>query len=371
MSDFSIFIIVLAIVLAGVEIVFWVIFKKTILRIAFISYTFLVALGVAAGYSVAHYGLKVIWIAVLFMLIFVFINSVIILRVVKRPINGLVAGMDRLANTADFTERAPKSFTQRNDEIGQLANALENIVVETQKTLQESKRSSHELMNASKLFMKQSNIISTGANDQSASTEEISTSMEEMVSNINHNLDNANQSANLGQQVINEVAAVSEAFNLTSKTMENIRQKTVNIGEVARKINVLAINAAIEAARAGEYGRGFAVVAAEVRNLADQSQKASAEIDGISLESTKAVEEMGLKLDTAVPNIKKTITLINEIAAASNEQRQGAEQINTALNQLVQTTNENSSISEELSTGAEQLVELANNMEQSLANFTI
>ena len=371
MSDFTFLIILLCIALVVLIPVLLALFRKSFLKIAFVAIIVLIALTAIAGYSVCLYGLKLLWGIFPFFVALAFSTFFVITRMVQRPIRELVSGMENCGNTGDFRARAPQSFTQRIDEIGQLTRAFECVILETHKILQESNNVSHTLIDASGQFKVQSGFIATRANDQSSSTEQISSAMEEMSSNINQNLENANHSAKLGQQVNVEVEEVSEAFNRTAKVMEHIREKTVNIDEIARKINVLAINAAIEAARAGEYGRGFAVVAAEVRHLADQSQKASAEINGISLESAKAVEEMGQKLDTMVPNIRKVVTMTNEIAAASSEQQQGATQISTALNQLVQITNENSSTSEELSAGAEQLVDMANTMGQSLAKFII
>ena len=371
MNDFTFFLILMFIAISTVVPMLLVVFRKSFLKIAFVVIAFMIVIAAIAGYIAPVYGNWVMWITVPAVIIMGFSAFFIILRMVQKPIRELVSAMEELASTGNFTVNAPQSFTQRIDEIGQLTRAFESVVVETHKILQESNNVSHTLIEASEQFKAQSNFIATRANDQSSSTEEISSAMEEMSSNINHNLENANHSAKLGQQVNDEVGEVGKAFNRTAKVMEHIREKTVNIDEIARKINVLAINAAIEAARAGEYGRGFAVVAAEVRHLADQSQKASAEINGISLESAKAVEEMGQKLDTMVPNIRKVVTMTNEIAAASSEQQQGATQISTALNQLVQITNENSSTSEELSAGAEQLVDMANTMGQSLAKFII
>ncbi|HPW65894.1 MAG TPA: HAMP domain-containing methyl-accepting chemotaxis protein [Salinivirgaceae bacterium] len=371
MSDFAIYTIAVVIAVVGISPVLLVMFRKTILKKGFVAVAFVIGFSAITGNFVAFYGLKMLWISLPLVVAAGISVLYVLTRAIQSPIRGLIRNMENIADTGDLTVRASQSLANREDEIGQMIRAFERVIEETQKALQESERVSQMLIEASEQFKAQSNFIATRANDQSSSTEEISSAMEEMASNINQNLENATQSANIGQQVNNEVGEVSEAFNRTSKVMSEIREKTVSIGEIARKINVLAINAAIEAARAGEYGRGFAVVAAEVRHLADQSQRASTEIDGISLESAKAVEEMGQKLDTVVPNIRKAVILINEIAAASGEQQQGADQISTALNQLVQITNENSSTSEELSAGAEQLVDLSNTMGDSLAKFTL
>jgi methyl-accepting chemotaxis protein len=127
------------------------------------------------------------------------------------------------------------------------------------------------------------------------------------------------------------------------------------IEEIARQTNMLALNAAIEAARAGEHGKGFAVVAAEVRKLAERSQKAAGEINQLSASSVKVAEKAGEMLEKLVPDIQKTAELVKEISAASNEQNTGAEQINTALQQLEKIIQQNASASEEMASTSEEL----------------
>ena len=137
--------------------------------------------------------------------------------------------------------------------------------------------------------------------------------------------------------------------------MKEIANKISIIEEIARQTNLLALNAAIEAARAGEHGKGFAVVAAEVRKLAERSQKAAGEINQLSSTTLRVSEKSGEMLDKLVPDIQRTAELVQEITAASKEQDTGAEQINKALQQLEQVIQQNASAAEEMASTTEEL----------------
>ena len=137
--------------------------------------------------------------------------------------------------------------------------------------------------------------------------------------------------------------------------MKEIASKISIIEEIARQTNLLALNAAIEAARAGEHGKGFAVVAAEVRKLAERSQKAAGEINQLSGTTVKVSETAGEMLGKLVPDIQRTAELVQEITAASKEQDTGAEQINKALQQLEKVIQQNASAAEEMASTTEEL----------------
>jgi methyl-accepting chemotaxis protein len=153
--------------------------------------------------------------------------------------------------------------------------------------------------------------------------------------------------------------------------MKEIASKISIIEEIARQTNMLALNAAIEAARAGEHGKGFAVVAAEVRKLAERSQKAAGEINQLSGSTVKVAEKAGEMLEKLVPNIQRTAELVKEISAASNEQNTGAEQINTALQQLQLVIQQNASAAEEMASTSEELSGQADGLMSTINFFDI
>ncbi|EGY26389.1 HAMP domain protein [Desulfovibrio sp. A2] len=213
--------------------------------------------------------------------------------------------------------------------------------------------------------------LSQGATEQAASIEEISSSMEEMAANIRQNMENARQTETIAVQAATDAEAGGKAVGDTVGAMRDIAAKISIIEEIARQTNLLALNAAIEAARAGEHGKGFAVVAAEVRKLAERSGEAAAEISDLSSSSVAVAEQAGEMLTKMVPGIRRTAELVQEIAAASNEQNVGAEQVNKAIAQLDQVIQQNASASEEMASTSEELSSQAEQLQATVSRFRV
>jgi methyl-accepting chemotaxis protein len=176
-----------------------------------------------------------------------------------------------------------------------------------------------------------------------------------MSASINQNTENARTTDDMAATSSKEASEGNVAVKETVEAMKQIAAKIGIIDDIAYQTNLLALNAAIEAARAGEQGRGFAVVATEVRKLAERSQVAAQEIGRLAGSSVEMAERAGNLLDAVVPSIRKTSDLVQEIAAASDEQSTGVSQINGAMSQLTQATQQNASASEELAATAEEM----------------
>ena len=277
--------------------------------------------------------------------------------------NDITSAAEEIANgnlTVDIRERSAQD---------KLMQALASMVGGLTRTVSDIRSIAGEVAAASQSISTASIQVSKGASAQAAAAEEASSSMEEMVSNIKQNADNAQQTDKIANKSAKDAQESGKSVLEAVSAMKEIANKISIIEEIARQTNLLALNAAIEAARAGEHGKGFAVVAAEVRKLAERSQKAAAEINQLSATTLKVSEKSGEMLDKLVPDIQRTAELVQEISAASKEQDTGAEQINKALQQLEQVIQQNASASEEMASTTEELTGQSDQLVSALGFF--
>jgi len=289
---------------------------------------------------------------------------------IKNNLNTLIIAMNDITHAADEISHGNLTVSiQERSPQDKLMQALAAMVNDLTRTVSEIRNIAGEVSAASQSISTASVQISNGATTQAASAEEASSSMEEMVSNIKQNADNAQQTDKIANKSAKDAQESGRAVAEAVTAMKEIASKISIIEEIARQTNLLALNAAIEAARAGEHGKGFAVVAAEVRKLAERSQKAAGEINQLSGTTVKVSEKAGEMLEKLVPDIQKTAELVQEITAASKEQDTGAEQINKALQQLEKVIQQNASASEEMASTTEELTGQSDQLVSALGFF--
>ena len=306
-----------------------------------------------------------------------------IARGVTRPIARVVTVLKDLAEgEADLTARIEVAST---DEIGELARWFNQFVAKLHDVVAEVKAAAAHVTTASQELSAASNQLSSGAQQHASSLEETAASLEQMTSTVKQNADNAQQAnqialgsrttAEQGGRVVKEAVTSMKDINASSERIADI---ITTIDEIAFQTNLLALNAAVEAARAGEQGRGFAVVASEVRSLAQRSATAAKEIKGLIQDSTGKVAagtglvtESGQTLEEIVASVKRVTDIVAEIAAASEEQSIGIDQVNKAVNHMDQVTQSNAAQTEELSATAQSLAAQSEELLALVGRFKI
>ena len=287
---------------------------------------------------------------------------------ISKPIRATVELAGAVEN-GDMSVRSSDRMNRRRDETGALARSIGSMVTRLDEAIGVIRSGAGNISRASNEINNAAQGMSQGATEQASSVEQVSASMEQMTSNIQQNAENATQTAKISKEAAGEASEGGRAVEDAVVAMKDIAQKVLVIEEIARQTNLLALNAAIEAARAGESGKGFAVVASEVRKLAERSQKAAAEIGKQSLSNVETAERAGTLLKRVIPKILTTANLVQEIAAATNEQGAGAKQITEALMQLDKVIQLYAASSEELAATAEQLADLSSTLQSAVSFF--
>lgn len=302
------------------------------------------------------------------IIIGILIAVILSLRIAKaftQPITELKAIMVKLGNG-----HLKHTFKYKSkDEIGEMVNSIQNMTEKLSSIVSDILQGANHIVSASSQINTSSQQLSEGANEQASSVEEVSSTMEEMTANIEQNNQNAQATNNISNEARNGIERVNDSSIQAVLANQKIVEKIGIINDIAFQTNILALNAAVEAARAGEHGKGFAVVAAEVRKLAESSKKAAEEIVAFSQNSLKLTTESSEKLQQMLPEIEKTTNLVQEISAASNEQANGASQVNSAIQQLNSVTQQNAASSEELATCAEEMNAQAERLKAALQFF--
>lgn len=209
----------------------------------------------------------------------------------------------------------------------------------------------------------QATTVASAAEEASVNVQTVASNAEELSASIQEISQQVAQSQNISAQAVEQAETTTELVHGLTAASEEIGQVINLINDIASQTNLLALNATIEAARAGDAGKGFAVVASEVKNLANQTARATDQISGQITTIQQATEQAA----TAIKNISKIIGQSNEIAsaiaAAVEEQGASTQEIANNVSQAAQGTQEVTTAIIQVQSGATQTGDNAQNLQ--------
>ncbi len=252
------------------------------------------------------------------VVVIVILLALFLTRGITRPINALTDRLREIADgDGDLTQRVDDS---RNDEVGALATVFNRFVgniaslvrqigesaATSSAAAQELSVIAAEMTRQSSDAAQQASMAAAAAEQVSSSVQTVAAASEQMGASIHEIARSASDASTAGQTAVASTDDANTTISRLGESSAAIGGVVALINTIAQQTNLLALNATIEAARAGEAGKGFAVVAGEVKELAQETAKATEEI-------TSRINQIQADVDTAVAAISTTTTVIGQV----------------------------------------------------------
>ncbi len=277
--------------------------------------------------------------------------ALLIGRMIVGPLKKVAVALAAVAE-GDLTQRVD---VDTRDELGQMADSVNKASASLRATVQTMGANAQALAAASEQLSATSNQIAAAAEETSAqagvvasAAEQVSTNVqtvaagtEEMGASIREIAQNAADAARVAAQAVTVAATTNDTVSKLGVSSQEIGAVVKVITSIAEQTNLLALNATIEAARAGEAGKGFAVVANEVKDLAQ--------------ETAKATEDIARRVEAIQADTGGAVTAIGEISEVIGKINDYQTTIAAAVEEQTATTNEMARNVSEAATGSQEI----------------